>query len=144
MKKAVVLLSGGMDSCTAMAVAKADGCGELIAVSARYGSLHQQQEVKAASDVIAWYGGKHIYVDLPDIFKGASSALMGESEMPHMTYADLHEQVGPSPTVVPFRNANLLSIATTIAITHKAQYVYAGMHGEDAHNFAYPDCTPSR
>lgn len=140
--KAVVLLSGGMDSCTALAQAQEDGATELVAVSAKYGSLHQDNESLAAVMVAAHYKAQLIQVEMPKIFGGASSALMGESDMPHMTYAEIDANQGPSPTVVPFRNANLLSIATTIAITHGAEYVYAGMHGEDAHNWAYPDCTP--
>jgi len=140
--KAIVLLSGGMDSCTVAEQARADGCNELVAVTAGYGSLHQQAEMNAAKELAEWFHAEHVVVELPRIFTGANSALMGEGTMPHLTYQEMGQAVGPSPTVAPFRNANLLSIATTIAITHKAQYVYAGMHGEDAHNFAYPDCTP--
>jgi 7-cyano-7-deazaguanine synthase len=141
--KAAVLLSGGMDSCVAMAQAVADGANELVAVSIKYGSMHQQAESVAAINVAGWYGAEFVGITLPDdFFKGAESALMGESKMPHMTYQQLGQTMGPSPTVVPFRNANFISIATTIAIVEKAQYVYMGAHGEDAHNFAYPDCTP--
>lgn len=141
--KAVVLLSGGMDSCTAMALARADGADELIALTVRYGSKHMEAETHAAANVANWFGAQHIGFDIPStLFESAGSALMGDRAMPHQTYEALHAMEGPSPTVVPFRNANLLSIATTIAIKYKAQYVYAGMHGEDAHNWAYPDCTP--
>jgi 7-cyano-7-deazaguanine synthase len=141
--KAVVLLSGGMDSCTAMAQAVADGASELVAVSIKYGSMHQQAESVAAINVAGWYGAEFVGIKMPDdIFKDAGSALMGDQAMPHMTYQEIDKSQGPSPTVVPFRNANFLSIATSLAIKYKAQYVYAGMHGEDAHNFAYPDCTP--
>ena len=141
--KAVVLLSGGMDSATAMAQARADGCKELVAVSVQYGSKHMQAEMNAAREIARWFDAPQRIVDLPaGIFQGAGSALMDESKMPHLTYQEIDAQKGPSPTVVPFRNASFISIATSIAITHKASYVYAGMHGEDAHNFAYPDCTP--
>lgn len=140
--KAVVLLSGGMDSATAMAQARADGCGELVGVSIRYGSTHQDAETQAAINVAKWFCALHRIIDTPNLYAGAGSALMGEGEMPHMTYAEIDKQRGPSPTVVPFRNANFISIATTIAIVEGAQYVYMGAHGEDAHNFAYPDCTP--
>jgi 7-cyano-7-deazaguanine synthase len=140
--KAVVLLSGGMDSCVAMAQARDDGADELIAVSVLYGSKHGEAELMAAARVAGWFGAEWKEVVFPDVFSGAGSALMGESTMPHLTYQEIDAQKGPSPTVVPFRNANFLSLATAIAITHKASHVYAGMHGEDAHNFAYPDCTP--
>jgi len=140
--KVVVLLSGGMDSCTAMAQARADGAEELVGVSVQYGSLHQAAETSAACQIADWYKAAHRIVQLPGIFQDADSALMGNRPMPHMSYQEIDDQQGPSPTVVPFRNASLISIATTIAIVEKAKYVYVGMHSEDAHNFAYPDCTP--
>ena len=140
--KAVVLLSGGMDSATAMAQARVDGATDLVALSIRYNSLHMEAETAAAVEIAKWFRAKHIIISLPGLFDGDESALMGGQPMPHMTYQEIDQAVGPSPTVVPFRNANFLSIATTVAIREKAGYVYAGMHGEDAHNFAYPDCTP--
>lgn len=140
--KAVVLLSGGMDSCTTAALAKRDGYNELIFVSARYGSKHQEAEMQAAEKVAEFYAALHILVDLPKVFAGAGSALMNESAMPKMTYQEIDKAMGPSPTVIPFRNANLLSAATSVAITHEAGMVYMGAHGEDARHWAYPDCTP--
>ena len=139
--KAVVLLSGGMDSCCAMAQARADGAEELIALSVKYGSLHQEAETRAAIQVSGWFNAEHHLLNL-DIFKGGSSSLMGEQAMPQMSYQEIDEAVGPSPTVVPFRNANFISVATTYAIIHGADYVYVGIHGEDAHHSAYPDCDP--
>jgi 7-cyano-7-deazaguanine synthase len=59
-----------------------------------------------------------------------------------MTYKEIAEVEGPSPTYVPFRNAILLSMATAIALTAGAEEVFIGVHAEDARNWAYPDCTP--
>jgi 7-cyano-7-deazaguanine synthase len=144
--KAVVLLSGGLDSATALALALSEN-DSVIAVGAYYGAKHADAEITAAQDLVAWYKEnghdlKYFFYELPDVFKGASSALMDEVEMPKLTYREIAEGVGPSPTVVPFRNANLLSLATSVAVTNDAQWVYAGMHAEDARGFAYPDCTP--
>lgn len=148
---AVVLLSGGLDSTTAMAQALNDGCNTIHPVSIQYGSLHQQEEMMAALEVVKHYATSldtnfNIValrrIALPDIFVGGGSALMDESPMPSLTYEQIRNSDGPSPTVVPFRNAILLAIATAHAIKMKASWVYAGMHGEDAHNWAYPDCTP--
>ena len=143
-ERAVVLLSGGMDSCTAMAQARADGAKKLIGVSVRYGSKHMEAETAAAREVARWFDAPQRILNLPaGLFQGAGSALMEPgSSMPHQSYEELHQQTGPSPTVVPFRNANLISIATAVAITHGAEYVYMGAHKEDARNWAYPDCTP--
>lgn len=140
--KAVVLLSGGLDSTTAMFQAIDDGYEEIHAVTADYDSKHNDREIKAASKLSTFYAQEHIIVDMPNIFKGAGSALMGEIEMPHFTYGELAEAEGPSPTVVPFRNANLISAATALAVVRGCTAVYVGMHAEDARNWAYPDCTP--
>jgi 7-cyano-7-deazaguanine synthase len=146
--KAVVLLSGGLDSTTVLAQAIADGAKAVTCVSVQYGSKHNEREAVAARDVVKYYARTGILADLAvinlpsHIFLSGQSALMGEIEMPHQTYRELQDSVGPSPTVVPFRNANLISIATSIAIREHAPFVYAGMHAEDAHNWAYPDCTP--
>jgi 7-cyano-7-deazaguanine synthase len=117
-------------------------CDEAEAASFYYGSKHNNVESDAALAVAKYYKIKRHYIVLPDIFGGAGSALMGEVEMPVLTYKEIDEGVGPSPTVVPFRNANMLSMATTLAITNKCDFVYAGMHAEDAHHWAYPDCSP--
>jgi 7-cyano-7-deazaguanine synthase len=147
--KSVVLLSGGMDSTAVLAQAIADGSDEIHCVSCRYGSKHQDSENLAAMQVVDHYrfnvGLKSLFhqvVSMPDVFRGAKSALMGEVEMPHLTYAEIATSVGPSPTVVPFRNANLISVAAAIASAQEASYVYIAAHGEDARNWAYPDCTP--
>lgn len=141
MSKAVVLLSGGIDSTTVMEMAAREH-EDLVAVSLHYGQKHSI-EIKAAINIAAFFKAEHIVAALPEIFSGAGSTLIEEDlEQPRATYEELRSSTRPSPTVVPFRNANLLSAATTIAIVEKAQVVYAGMHATDAHNWAYPDCTP--
>lgn len=150
MSSAVVLSSGGIDSATVLEIAlRAHRPDCVHMLSFKYGSKHNDREGLASLDLYNYYNNKGENVtwqqiDLPDLFTGAGSALMPDdaTKMPQLSYKQIHEGEGPSPTVVPFRNANLLSMATTIAITHEANYVYAGMHGDDAHGFAYPDCTP--
>lgn len=147
---AVVLFSGGLDSTVLMAYAAAVlNKKRVIALSVGYGSLHNQREGRAASDVISWleetFTGtafRHIKLSLPPvIFTGAGSVLMGENEMPKAEYQDL-ETEGPSATVVPFRNANLLSVATAQAIIEGAGTVLIGAHASDHNRWAYPDCSP--
>lgn len=146
--KAVVLLSGGMDSTTALAQALVDGAEKILAVSVKYGSKHNAAEGQSAKAVVSYYASlgvdiEQVTFELPsEIFKGEGSALLGEIDMPALTYKEIQESEGPSPTVVPFRNANLLSIAAALADARGYDMVYIGAHAEDAHNWAYPDCTP--
>lgn len=140
----VVLLSGGLDSSTVLAMATERlGLGNLYAISFDYGQKHRK-ELDAARRIAEKYVVReHRVVRLPsNVFEGGGSALMNEMDMPQASYEELHNSFGVSPTYVPFRNANLLSMATAYALTVGAGFVFAGMHAEDAHNWAYPDCTP--
>ena len=139
---AVILLSGGLDSTTCMAIA-AEEHDKLYAVGFRYGQKHAA-ELTHTLLVADYFGAAYKIISLPEIFGGTESVLVAANElpMPQMSYEDINESYGVSPTYVPFRNANLLSMATTYALTVDAEWVYAGMHGEDALNWAYPDCTP--
>jgi 7-cyano-7-deazaguanine synthase len=141
MTKTVVLLSGGLDSSTILGLCKHGG-DELYAISFAYGSKHEDVELAAADKIAAYYEVQdHTVVHMSEnLFH--MGALSGDDPMPHMTYDQLHEAEGPSPTYVPFRNANLISQATAYALTCGADRVVIGAHAEDAHNFAYPDCTP--
>ncbi len=138
---AIVSLSGGTDSTVIMAMA-AERFDKIVAVSAFYGQKHEK-ELESAAEVAKFYGAEHVVLQLPNIFGGAGSTLIDPGlEQPQLSYLEILETVGPSPTVVPFRNANLISAATTIAVVKEASHVLVGMHATDANNWAYPDCTP--
>lgn len=146
--KALVVLSGGLDSTVALAEAlKQNGWdpSEIGAVTFTYGQKHTK-EIDAAKEIVQYYGMlKHHIIDLPQIFGGTDSVLVAsnELEMPESSYEDMDDsEVGVSPTYVPYRNGNFLSVATTLALVEGADEVWAGMHSEDAYNWAYPDCTP--
>lgn len=146
--KAVVLFSGGLDSTTVMYQAIADGADEILAVTMMYGSRHNKEELSSAKRVVDWmfYHTNighlvHEVVHLPKIFSGGGSALMGDTDVPQEEYNDV-ETEGESVTVVPFRNANLISMAVTLAEVKGYNKVYAGMHASDYERWAYPDCTP--
>jgi len=141
--KGCVLFSGGLDSTTVLALALQQCDEGVFCVTFNYGSKHGEAENAAAWDIAKHYNVSLFRVAIPpETFRGGSSALLSEIPTPHMTYREIKETMGPSLTVVPFRNAVMLSIATAYAITHKADVVYAGIHAEDAANWAYPDCTP--
>lgn len=140
--KAVVLLSGGIDStvCTIMA-GQEFGFERVAGLSILYGQKHLK-ESKAAEAVAAHLGlGAFESITLPDeFFKGAGSSLIDSaSDVPQGPYPDSD---GPVSTYVPFRNGTFISIATAHALKLGAETVYFGAHAEDALHWAYPDCTP--
>jgi len=142
--KAIVLLSGGMDSatCASMAI-KEHGAEHVMGLSLFYGQKHAA-ELNAAKAVAEHFGlVKYVVLNLPDIFTGAGSTLTdADKETPSVSYEELQSSYGVSPTYVPFRNGNLLSTAAALALREGAEYIYYGAHSEDAKNWAYPDCTP--
>src|SRR5262245_37582362 len=138
---AVVLLSGGVDSTTCLALAVRDsGSSEVHTLSASYGQKHNA-ELDHAAAVAAHYDVPHRILELPQLFAGSTSTLIvGGADTPEVSYEDLDE--GVSPAYVPFRNGIFLSMATAVALQVGAEYVYFGAHSEDAQRWAYPDCTP--
>ena len=143
-RKALVLLSGGIDSTTCAVLACREfGPENVLALSMFYGQKNAK-EIAAAGDVVKCLGIKdHIIQQLPDIFKGGGSTLIDQDKQnPEVSYEELSTTQGVSPTYVPFRNANLLSVATSISLVKGADTIFYGAHSEDARNWAYPDCTP--
>lgn len=143
-RKAVVLLSGGIDSSTCAVLAcKEFGSENVIALTLFYGQKHAK-EIESAKAVVEYLGIKEHHIEkLPDIFKGGGSTLVDpDKPNPQTSYEEINKSYGVSPTYVPFRNANLLSVATTIALVKEADTIFYGAHSEDARNWAYPDCTP--
>lgn len=141
--KALVLLSGGLDSTTCLAMAvDALGAEQVTTLSLLYGQKHDR-EVKAAQNIAVYYGCKYNIFELPNLFAGYGSTLIDPGkEQPQLTYQEICDSFGVSPTYVPFRNGNLLSAAAALALVEGAEYLYYGAHAEDARGFAYPDCTP--
>lgn len=134
--KAVVLLSGGLDSYTAGAIARADGY-ELYALTIRYGQVHAQE--LAASRAVARDLGvvRHIELDVNlAVFGG--SALVGDGEIPKDR--DI-EQDGIPSTYVPARNTIFLSLALAWAEVVGADAIVLGVNALDYSG--YPDCRPS-
>ena len=139
--EALVLLSGGLDSSTCLALAVSrHGADEVQAVSFLYGQKHDV-EVDHAGAIAAHFGTGHRIVNVPDIFVGSGSSLLkGRPDGPAVPYASLPE--GESPAYVPYRNGVLLSSSAAMALTAGATELYFGAHSEDAARWAYPDCTP--
>jgi len=141
MSKALVLHSGGLDSSVLLAMAL-ETCEEVQTIGFDYGQRHAR-ELESAQEVQKHYGVIGHEISVPaSLFQGLNSTLTTEAENPHLSYAEIRESEGPSPSYVPFRNANLLSMATSLALCIGFDRIYFGAHADDAHNWAYPDCTP--
>lgn len=143
--KALVLLSGGVDSTTCLGMAVDEfGRENVCTLSVSYGQKHTK-ELKAASQVAAYYQVEHINLDLESIFSYSNCSLLTHSslDIPKETYADQLYKNGGSPvsTYVPFRNGLFLSSAASIALSRGCSLIYYGAHSDDAAGNAYPDCS---
>jgi len=135
-RKAVVLLSGGLDSCTAAAIAKAGGF-ELYALTVAYGQRHAV-EVAAARRVAAALGvARHVELHV-DLSAFGGSSLTGSGSVPKNRAPD--ERAIPS-TYVPARNTVLLSLALAWAEALGASDIVIGVNAVDYSG--YPDCRPA-
>jgi 7-cyano-7-deazaguanine synthase len=133
--KAVLLLSGGLDSYTAGAMARRDGC-DLYALTVRYGQVHAR-EIAAARDVAAHLGvARHVELDV-NLAAFGGSALVGEGDIPKDRALDAP---GIPSTYVPARNTIFLSLALGWAEVIAAQAIVLGVNALDYSG--YPDCRP--
>ena len=141
-KKAIVLLSGGIDSTTCLAqVVKSYGSDQVLALNIFYGQKHDR-ELKAAVNVADFYGVEYMRQDLSEVFKFSDCTLLqGRGDVPHGAYASQTDGKTPVSTYVPFRNGLFLSYATVIALSVGASEVWYGAHADDAAGAAYPDCS---
>lgn len=132
---AVVLMSGGMDSAVCAAIAQAEGF-EPAALHVNYGQRTQRRELTAFQEIADFYGiNMRLVADI-----GYLAAIGGNSltdfSIP-VSKANLNSREIPN-SYVPFRNANILSIAVSWAEVLKASAIYIGAVEEDSSG--YPDC----
>ncbi len=137
MDKAIVLASGGLDSCVSIACARNDGY-EVCLLHINYGQRTQSRENRAFSDIADFYGiTQRLIVDIGYLRQIGGSSLV-DSSIP------IEEDTIPSAkgaiplTYVPFRNANMIAIAVSWAEVIGARKIYVGAVEEDSSG--YPDC----
>ncbi|MFF0201958.1 7-cyano-7-deazaguanine synthase QueC [Streptomyces sp. NPDC005017] len=137
-RPAIVLLSGGLDSTTVLAIAKDQGFTP-YALSFRYGQRHSI-ELEAAQRVAQAQGvARHVIADI-DLRVFGGSALTADIDVPkHETLADV-EDAGVPITYVPARNTIFLSFALAFAETVGASDIFTGVTAVDYSG--YPDCRP--
>lgn len=139
--KAFVLLSGGIDSTTCLAIAANSSVESVEGVSIDYGQRHKK-EIDFARVQCTDHGATHHTLMVERLGGMLTSP---EQQIPNVRYDQIE---GVSPTYVPFRNGTLLSMITAHAqrwvnaAPERNASVYFGAHAEDAQNWAYPDCTP--
>ncbi|WP_047154429.1 7-cyano-7-deazaguanine synthase QueC [Aneurinibacillus tyrosinisolvens] len=138
-KKAVVVLSGGLDSTTCMGIAKEAGY-EAYPLTFYYGQRHNK-EVEQAKKIAAYYKvPEHRIVHLDFLKEIGGSALTDESiEVPVQNHAEGGDEI-PS-TYVPARNLIFLSLASAYAEVIGAEVIYIGVSAVDYSG--YPDCRPA-
>jgi 7-cyano-7-deazaguanine synthase len=133
-KRAVVLLSGGLDSATAAALASREGWA-LFGLTVRYGQVHGV-EIESARRIAQALGfERHVEIDV-DLAAFGGSALVGHGAIPK----DEVGKAGIPVTYVPARNTVLLSLALAWAETLEASRIVIGVNALDYSG--YPDCRP--
>ena len=134
MKKAVVLLSGGLDSATCLAIAREQGY-TCYALSFRYGQRHDA-ELNSAQAIAQHWQVEHRVIDVPALGQWKGSALTD----PHCEVPDYVESTAIPVTYVPARNTIFLSLALGYAEIIGAYDIFIGANAIDYSG--YPDCRP--
>jgi len=137
MKKAVCLLSGGMDSAVTLAIAKKQRY-EVHALSFNYMQRHSK-EIRQATAIARHFKASHKVVGIDRRLFGGS-ALTGDSKVPAGKTIDQIKSGGIPPTYVPARNTVFLSMALAYAESIKAKAIFIGANSVDYSG--YPDCRP--
>lgn len=137
MKKAVCIISGGMDSALCAYIAKKVDNFEIIALHFNYGQRTQTRELKAFNDICDDLRVfKKVVLDVSFMKDIGASSLVDESM--EISVNGENEGIVPN-TYVPYRNGIFISIATALAEKEGASAIYLGVMEEDSSG--YPDCT---
>ena len=136
MKRAVILLSGGLDSTTCLAIAREQGF-DLFALTVNYGQRHIFELQSAKNVALSLDVGKHSVLDI-DLAQFGGSALTDDIEVPKDR---VESEMSDIPaTYVPARNTVLLSVALARAETLESFDIFIGVNALDYSG--YPDCRP--
>ena len=137
MMKAVCLLSGGMDSSTLAYLAKSEGY-DILALHLNYGQRTEGKELRCAKKIAGLLKAETFIEISLDYFAKFGASSLTDREIAVETFDPARAHM-PN-TYVPFRNANLLSIATSFAEAKGADAIFIGVQSLDYSG--YPDCRP--
>jgi 7-cyano-7-deazaguanine synthase len=135
--KAVCLLSGGMDSSTLAYLAKSEGY-EICALHLNYGQRTESKELACAQKIASLLSAKDFIAVNVGYFSQFGESSLTDTKIAVEEFDAARAHV-PN-TYVPFRNANLLSIATSFAEAKEADAIFIGVQSLDYSG--YPDCRP--
>jgi 7-cyano-7-deazaguanine synthase len=141
--KAVVLLSGGMDSCVCAAIARErHGAGNVALLHASYGQRTEARERQAFDEIASFYDMAEKLVVKLDHFRAIGGSALTDSriQVPENQLASPGYEFPIPVTYVPFRNAHFLSVGVSWAEAIGAGAIYIGAVAEDSSG--YPDCRP--
>jgi len=139
MKKAIVCLSGGLDSAVTLATAIKEDY-DVLAISFRYPSKHNNHEINAARELCRHYQTTWGICNIEDAFVLYKSALLRDMESPEIPEGHYNDE-SMAKTVVPARNMIFISILVGIAASREINTIFLGVHSGDHH--IYPDCRPA-
>ncbi len=136
-ESAIILVSGGMDSCVTAAIAKREN-QKIAFLHVSYGQRTERREREAFNNIADFYAvEKRLDVSIEYLARIGGSSLTDAAI--EVTEANLESEEIPT-SYVPFRNANMLAIATSWAEVLQANSIYIGAVAEDSSG--YPDCRP--
>ena len=144
LQKAVVLLSGGMDSCVCAAVACTEhGAANVALLHASYGQRTESRELRAFREIADFYRITQRLMVRLDHFRAIGGSALTDASIAvpenELGAAESHGREIPG-TYVPFRNAHFLSVSVSWAEAIGARAIYIGAVAEDSSG--YPDCRP--
>jgi 7-cyano-7-deazaguanine synthase len=138
MKKAIVLCSGGMDSCLTTAIANQDY--KLAALHLNYGQRTEKKELQAFNDIANHYKIEERLIIDTSFLKEIGGSSLTDEHIELASDQDVDRKEVPN-SYVPFRNANILSMAVSWAEVIAAEKIFVGAVEEDSSG--YPDCRVS-
>lgn len=146
--KAVVLVSGGVDSATCLGIAvEKYGAENVKALGITYGQKHEIEQQSAAK-VCEYYDVPLYHLDISNVMQYSNCSLLKQSteSIPEKSYAEQMEENGSGrvSTYVPYRNGTMLSVAAAFAdsvFPGHSVHIYYGAHADDAAGEAYADCS---
>ena len=137
MKKAISVLSGGLDCCVATSVYAKEY--DIHAITFNYGQKAFEQELHASKAICERFGFEHSVIDLPWLAKISNSTLNTDKDIPEVSEDDLDDMKKSSQTAssvwVPARNMVFTSIATSFAESIGAEMIIVGWDAEEAATF---------